>query len=89
MKALTKWPWTARAGVAVAVAVALVAISAASLAFALNDEFGGAAFSKPYAPYTAGPVVSEDMRPYAPYTAGPVVSEDERVPDRIGNYLRY
>ena len=34
------------------------------------------AFSAPYAPYTAGPVVGE-ARPYAPYEARPVIHESD------------
>jgi hypothetical protein len=65
----------------------------ATAAFAILDEFGGASYTAPYAPYTAGPVVAEleeyapytagpvvreEFRPYAPYTAGPVVREEPR-----------
>jgi hypothetical protein len=59
----------------VVVTVALVSMGSVA-AFARPDEFGGAAFTAPYAPYTAGPVVNEE--PYAPYTAGPVVREETR-----------
>jgi len=59
-------------------AVTLVlSVAVASIALARVDQFGGSGssptLSAPYAPYTAGPVVSEE--PYAPYTAGPVVRE--------------
>lgn len=74
-------------GFALALAVILV-FSAASIAFARVDGFGGDSFTaefapytvtepEPYAPYTAGPVVREEFRPYAPYTAGPVVPTTE------------
>jgi len=56
-------------------AVGLLLLGTAS-AVARVDEFGGASFSVPYAPYTAGPVVNDE--PYAPYTAGPVVREQFR-----------
>ncbi len=58
-------------------------LMSASTAFAMLDRYGGAAFSEPYAPYTAGPVVREapyaayTEEPYAPYTAGPVVREEK------------
>ena len=59
----------------------VLVMSMESAAFAIVDQFGGASYSAPYAPYTAGPVVpeaeAEDTRPYAPYTAGPVVPEQE------------
>jgi len=61
----------------------VLVMSMASAAFAIVDEYGGASYSAPYAPYTAGPVVPEqegDTRPYAPYTAGPVVPEIETRP---------
>lgn len=59
-------------------AVTLVlSVAMASTALACVDQFGGSGSfptpSAPYAPYTAGPVVS--VEPYAPYTAGPVVRE--------------
>jgi hypothetical protein len=66
-----------RSSLALVLAVALVLIGTVT-AFAVVDEFGGASFSVPYAPYTAGPVVGEEARPYAPYTAGPVVREEVR-----------
>jgi hypothetical protein len=63
-----------------ALIVALVFVLAMpSVALAIHDPYGGASYSAPYAPYTAGPVVREesaDTRPYAPYTAGPVVREE-------------
>jgi hypothetical protein len=59
------------------VAVLVLSMLMASVALARVDQFGGSGSSPtsvaPYAPYTAGPVVSEE--PYAPYTAGPVVRE--------------
>jgi hypothetical protein len=93
------WSYVVQASVAFALAAALVLIGT-TLAFAVVDEFGGAAFStpyapytagpvvdtRPYAPYTAGPVVREEFRPYAPYTAGPVVPEVGTVPDPYGHY---
>jgi len=58
-------------------AVLVLSMAMASIALARVDQFGGSGssptISAPYAPYTAGPVVSEE--PYAPYTAGPVVRE--------------
>lgn len=61
-----------RGSVVLVLAVALVLLGASAMA--LHDEFGGASFTIPYAPYTAGPVVDDE--PYAPYTAGPVVREE-------------
>ena len=61
-----------RGCVVLALAVALV-LTMTQIAFAIADEFGGASFTAPYAPYTAGPVVNEDVEPYAPYEAGPVI----------------
>lgn len=56
--------------------VLVLTLTIASIAVARVDEFGGATFAAPYAPYTAGPVVPDtESRPYAPYTAGPVVPE--------------
>ena len=80
MKAMMKWPNALRGSVALTAAVALILASTAGFAYALVDEFGGASFTAPYAPYTAGPVVREETRPYAPYTAGPVVRENELRP---------
>lgn len=59
----------------VVLVIALVALlSTASVAIARYDEGGGPLVARPYAPYTAGPVVpSTPLEPYAPYTAGPVV----------------
>lgn len=54
--------------------VFVLVMTIASVAVARLDRFGAGPFSAPYAPYTAGPVVSE-VEPYAPYTAGPVVRE--------------
>jgi len=64
-----------RMSLALVLAVALVLMGTVA-AVARVDRYGGASFSVPYAPYTAGPVVSEE--PYAPYTAGPVVREEFR-----------
>jgi hypothetical protein len=64
-----------RSSLALVLAVALVLMGTVA-AFGIPDEFGGASFAVPYAPYTAGPVVDEE--PYAPYTAGPVVREEFR-----------
>ncbi len=80
MKAMVKWPKVLWRSVALTAAVALILATTAGFAFALLDEFGGASFTAPYAPYTAGPVVREETRPYAPYTAGPVVREDDSRP---------
>lgn len=82
--------WTG--GIVLILALAFV-LSQASVAYPRTDEFGGASFTVPYAPYTAGPAVSE-VEPYAPYTAGPVVREIRPYTEyvypgieRIGNYL--
>ena len=65
----------------------LLATASAAFGSLYTDSEGvpSAAFTeKPYAPYTAGPVVPEvpyagyTEKPYAPYTAGPVVPEDFR-----------
>jgi len=64
-----------RSALVLTLTVALVLLGSAA-AFAVPDEFGGASFAVPYAPYTAGPVVDDE--PYAPYTAGPVVREEVR-----------
>ena len=67
-----------RASHMVAVVAVTFVMAAASVAFA---QVGSVRDTRPYAPYTAGPVVREsrpftpDTRPYAPYTAGPVVRE--------------
>ena len=67
----------------VCVLVLLSMLAATSTACAPVDSSDEAAFSEPYAPYTAGPVVRETPyaayteEPYAPYTAGPVVREEE------------
>jgi hypothetical protein len=68
-------------------AVLLVAlIPAVAVAVVRPDQ--GPVFEtwRPYAPYTAGPIVREEFGPYAPYTAGPEGAEEE-VYERIGNYL--
>jgi hypothetical protein len=68
---------TSRSGYLVMTLVVLAAMLAmTSVAFAVVDEFGGGSFSAAYAPYTAGPVVTEEEA-YAPYTAGPVVREEK------------
>lgn len=54
--------------------VAVLVLAIVPFAYARFDQYGAGAFSLPYAPYTAGPVVGE-VEPYAPYTAGPVVRE--------------
>lgn len=59
------------AGLVLVVAVAL-ALFVASFAAARPDALGGDSFTAAYAPYTAGPVVSE-IEQYAPYEAGPVI----------------
>jgi hypothetical protein len=60
-------------------AVAALIFAMAPAAVAVPDEFGGGAYVAPYAPYTAGPVVSEQAaRPYAPYEAGPVIHKSDR-----------
>lgn len=64
-----------RSALVLALSLALV-LTGTVAATARPDEFGGASFALPYAPYTAGPVVDEE--PYAPYTAGPVVREETR-----------
>ena len=64
---------TSRSGYLVVALVVLAAmLTMTSVAFAVLDEFGGGSFRAAYAPYTAGPVVTEEEA-YAPYTAGPVV----------------
>lgn len=68
--ALSRWQ-----GRVFLVAVLAFVLAIAPFAYAMVDEFGGASFSVAYAPYTAGPVVTE-VEPYAPYTAGPVVREE-------------
>ena len=63
-------------GSAVLAIAAMLVVVAAPVAVAMLDQYGGSAFSAPYAPYTAGPVVGE-ARPYAPYEAGPVIHESD------------
>ena len=69
-------------GSAVLAIAAMLMVAATPVAVAMVDQYGAGAFSAPYAPYTAGPVVAETpARPYAPYTApyetGPVIHESE------------
>jgi hypothetical protein len=63
--------------IALVLALALI-VPMATVAYAVVDEFGGGTFAAPYAPYTAGPVVSEE--PYAPYVAGPVIHTSDYAP---------
>lgn len=57
-RSLQKW-------ILLVVALAIIAMTATA-AFGYVDQFGGA--GRPYAPYTAGPVVREYFGPYAPYS---------------------
>ena len=55
--------------------------------FAALQIYSSQSVTKPYAPYTAGPVVQDE--PYAPYTAGPVVREVPRAAYTPGEEVPY
>lgn len=69
ISAITRWT--------VVVLALVLVMGITPMAYAMVDEFGGASFSAPYAPYTATKILTpqEANAPYAPYTAGPVVRE--------------
>ncbi|HET6352354.1 MAG TPA: hypothetical protein VFG89_09535 [Coriobacteriia bacterium] len=80
------WKRAGRAGIVTMLSLALI-MSMATTVFAQTAQSGEGDFAAPYAPYTAGPVVSEE-RPYAPYTAGPVVRETPYAPYTAGPVVR-